>query len=240
MRYKLSDFQRPEYEQPSIELLEKWFGKFADALAVSGYVSREDTQNAIDKITRWFAKYDLHRASKISRESAMRYARTPEEERTAIGKPIFAPPDKGLLILGNCGTGKTMMLKILSAKDDRTSISSPFPGITYFTAEWLVSQYQRSGEEFLKDFESHKNAPMIIDELGGERFARFYGNDPVINDMLSHRYNVFKDYGTLTIFVSNLTMEELQEKYGDRISSRLYEMCEFVKCAGEDWRRRTA
>jgi hypothetical protein len=136
--------------------------------------------------------------------------------------------------------GKTMLLRILSAKDDRPEKTSKFPfqGIPFYSSESLVAYYQEEGEDFMKQFKAMKNKSFIIDELGGERFVKVYGSDPIINDMLIERYKAFQWNYSYSIFVTNLSLDELQDKYSERIVSRIHEMCEFVLCAGEDWRKR--
>ena len=108
----------------------------------------------------------------------------------------------------------------------------------FHSSESLVANYQEDGEDYMKQFKSLKKTSMVIDELGGERFVKVYGSDPIINDMLIERYKAFTLHRSFTIFAANLSLEELQAKYSERIVSRLYEMCEFVLFAGEDWRKR--
>ena len=240
MKYKLSDFQRPVYDTPSEDLLRIHCNGFFEILLEAGYAPRQDTAKATDAALMWFAKYNLHRRSVFHKQKMLKIAQTPKERAEASELPMYSPPEKGLLILGNCGTGKTMLLKILSARDDRKVSKCPFPGISYFTIEWMVSEYQRVGDEVMKDFENFKYDPVVIDELGGERFAKHYGNDPIVNDILVSRYNVFRDHNIQTLFATNLSIDELQVKYGERVVSRIYEMCEFVLCTGTDWRKRTA
>lgn len=68
-----------------------------------------------------------------------------------------------------------------------------------------------------------------FDDLGTEYNAKFYGNEAnVMADIIHERYELFKTEGLITHFTTNLLRSEMKEKYGDRILSRLEEMCNFI------------
>ena len=237
--------QQANYETPPPEAHQSHVEDFYGILKACGYKDRPDTRETVETAVAWFAQYAVHRKSVEAKGSPIlhkSHAKTPEEWEVRQKMPIYAPPKKGLLLFGGCGTGKTMLLRILSAKDDRPEQrrNLPYQGIPFYSSESLVADYQEEGEVAMKLFKAKKQTTLIIDELGGERFVKVYGSDPIINDMLIDRYKAFQWNHSFTLFATNLSLEDLQAKYSERIVSRLHEMCEFVPCIGEDWRKRTA
>jgi len=67
---------------------------------------------------------------------------------------------------------------------------------------------------------------LIIDDMGIERQSSVYGSkvDAMI-ELLDDRYDAFKSYGNLTIITTNLDRRLIANRYGERIASRLDEMC---------------
>lgn len=69
-----------------------------------------------------------------------------------------------------------------------------------------------------------------IDDIGTEKHTEF--NQDILY-MIINEMNINKK----RLFIStNLTPEQFEEKYGDRIFSRICEMCEFVELTGPDRR----
>ena len=65
-----------------------------------------------------------------------------------------------------------------------------------------------------------------FDDLGVEQNARLYGNEcNVLAEILLDRYDRFVTHQMRTHLTSNLNAPELETLYGDRLRSRLHEMC---------------
>lgn len=79
---------------------------------------------------------------------------------------------------------------------------------------------------------------LIIDDLGAEpRMAIHYGQRSCpLQEMLMRRYVAYPE--AKTYITTNLTMDEIAREYGDRVRSRLEEMCDVITLQGVDLRRR--
>lgn len=79
---------------------------------------------------------------------------------------------------------------------------------------------------------------LIIDDLGAEpRMAIHFGQRSCpLQEMLMRRYVAYPD--AKTYITTNLTMDEIAREYGDRVRSRLEEMCDVITLQGVDLRRR--
>jgi DNA replication protein DnaC len=71
---------------------------------------------------------------------------------------------------------------------------------------------------------------VIIDDLGAEKFTEWVIE--TLYQIINERYENMLP----TIFISNLSLGNLSEKVGDRISSRIAEMCEVRELKGNDRR----
>ena len=137
---------------------------------------------------------------------------------------------RGLFLYGTCGTGKTFTAAVLAAELK----------VDFFDVNELNSKYMRKdGDDWFYDFSrDHCKNPIIIDDLGAERNVRKYGSESIISDLISVRSKYFDWFGTPTIFTSNFSSrDEIKERYGDRIESRISGMCEYILIGGDDKRK---
>jgi energy-coupling factor transporter ATP-binding protein EcfA2 len=146
---------------------------------------------------------------------------------------------KGILLMGNVGSGKSKRMKQLATMLD----------CSFKSAETFGEAWREMGENF--DFQhycgcvkprwdvvpKHWN-DLIIDDIGTEeRVYNSYGNScDVMSRVIMERYKVFPEWKTH--FTTNLNREQLLDRYGERIYSRLNEMCLFVKLNHGDRRKR--
>lgn len=114
-----------------------------------------------------------------------------------------------LILYGPFGTGKTSMLKTL-----RTI----FPASTYCTAINFFEEFKVN--EKLPAIEDKKI--LLLDDLGAESpICKIFGEDRTpITDLLLRRYDRF----ATTVIATNMTLEEIQKRYGDRLADRIVEM----------------
>ena len=139
---------------------------------------------------------------------------------------------KGLYLFGDCGTGKThivyaLMKHIIETQQYRARL--------YDSTELLDvirSCYGKNYEyrdDLLRQLLDFRGV-LIIDDLGVEKMTEWVGETfyKIVNDKYKEMIPM--------IFTSNLSLDELAERMGDRIPSRIAEMCEVVKLEGNDRR----
>lgn len=139
---------------------------------------------------------------------------------------IIEKNDRGVLIYGNVGSGKTfimdVLLRIIHTQDLRK--------FSKVNAIDLITEFNLNGHDVFKKYHQ-KN--IFFDDLGAETKGKFYGeNMEAFEKLIQIRYNEFRDFGTVTHFTTNLTKKEIFERYGERIVSRLKEMCEIIVLGG--------
>lgn len=127
----------------------------------------------------------------------------------------------GALIIGKTGSGKSIIFEALHR------VLHPKSPLKFKIeqAQDIVHDYNVYGSEILNQFSVNRN--FYIDDIGTEINGKYYGKDcNVIADLILIRYNIYKTYGAFTHFTTNLGIDQLMAKYGDRICSRLGEMCD--------------
>lgn len=72
---------------------------------------------------------------------------------------------------------------------------------------------------------------IILDDIGAEKPSD-WGEEQLFS-LIDLRYRMQRS----TILTSNCTLKELEAQLGDRLVSRIFEMCEGVKVGGEDYRK---
>jgi len=140
----------------------------------------------------------------------------------------------GLYLYGEAGTGKThsiyALAKLLRANQIEVKIKNVPDWLdhlrTYFKEEAVGS--------ISTEFENYDNKVLILDDFGAEKQSEW--TTEIMYRFVNARYEQAKP----TIFSSNLDVEQLSEKYGDRIASRIVEMVGnkngIIKTKGEDKR----
>lgn len=140
-----------------------------------------------------------------------------------------------LLLLGYVGNGKTTLLMAI-----RMLIDALYGDNGQFAEELVIVKAKQVYEESLGlsaglITPEAKSRLLAIDDLGVEPAgAKVYGN-PVtpIAYIIYERY----DARRFTILSSNLTPDELEEKYGERVYDRMREMCRTISFSGESFRK---
>lgn len=166
----------------------------------------------------------------------------------------FQAGDSGLLFYGEPGRGKThLMVGILRYLLLHRRIRAHYVEFMHLLTD-LRASYDKGSPAAVM-------APLIevpvlaVDELGKGRSARQSGNKgaapivsewvgDVLDELISKRYNA----GRTTLFATNFyptrgddpTTPTLKERVGERIYSRLAEMCEPMHIAGDDYRLKLA
>ncbi|WP_010177354.1 P-loop NTPase family protein [Aquimarina agarilytica] len=146
---------------------------------------------------------------------------------------------KGLLIYGECGTGKSSIFDIIqsiSLKYDLKQIyfknTSVHTVITEFNKE--SKAYGNGGESVI---EKYSRGTIHFDDLGTENQVQAWGiKEELFDRILQIRYNNFKNLGKKTFVTTNLSIEKLEKRYSPQVKSRLYEMFNIIPLTGNDRR----
>lgn len=145
------------------------------------------------------------------------------------------PLDKGLLISGNIGVGKTWLFEIF--RDiSRQFLKAGGKNFKMTTCEKIYETYEENPQNAR---EKYCEGNWCFDDLGTEDVVKNdYGNKrlPIV-EILTHRYGKFQSYHYLTHLSTNLSMEEIRERYGERVFDRLMQMTHVVSWTGDSKRK---
>ena len=142
----------------------------------------------------------------------------------------------GLMFCGLCGNGKTTWAKALQLLVSGLNLKNPINNLYYVFPLCNAKDLAMRSKGNYNDWRNvMRYQLMIVDDLGTEpREVMEFGNvyTPLI-DLITTRY----EEQLYTIFTTNLTPAQLEEKYGKSIVDRLNEMVEKVVFENESYRR---
>ena len=147
-------------------------------------------------------------------------------------------PKKGILLIGDVGTGKPTLIKIIGEV-----LRIKGEGYKTVNCSFLASQFASEGMDALEsstyNVVNNGSRPInrAFDELGREPIpAKHYGNEKnVMQYVFQCRYEL-RDRAK-TFATTNLMPEVLGKLYGDYIEDRLVEMFNIVQMNGKSLRR---
>lgn len=176
--------------------------------------------------------FNTYKSGNPSQDLAFKYA-----SKLAMDFPAV---DRGLLLMGTVGVGKThLAVSILKALTER--------GFSCLFYEFgaLLKEIQDSYNPHTQASELKILAPvldaevLVLDELGASKPTDW------VRDTMAHIINSRYNDRKLTIFTTNYLDdrkndrdETLEDRIGVRLRSRLFEMCKTVSITGEDYRRK--
>lgn len=122
---------------------------------------------------------------------------------------------KSLLLRGKCGTGKTLIAcKVIPLMyGTRKKIVRPVNARTFAKQSRVEKLW--------------KEIPFVVDDLGCEGIVKHYGTEV---DNFAELIETLEYDGGLCVITTNLTTEQIAERYGERIFDRirtLFEMVDF-------------
>ena len=140
---------------------------------------------------------------------------------------------RGLLLMGPCGSGKTHLAVAALLE----IIHTGKPGrVLFCNFQELIQEIQASFDDNSPVKKSEILHPLleadllVLDELGSQKPTMFVAD--ILFYILNSRYNDQRS----TIFTTNY-MDDLQDRIGTPLRSRLYEMADEVRLAGvKDYR----
>lgn len=149
--------------------------------------------------------------------------------------------DKGLLIAGNFGVGKTWFMKLFSRNQRQV--------YNLVNAKNIANEFESEGQDCMYHYvKKQKNAindascffqpysGLCIDDLGTEDIKIHYGNRKnVVGDLIEQRYAA-GNCGVFLHATTNLTADQLKDFYGGRVVDRMREIFNFIEFTGESKR----
>lgn len=138
---------------------------------------------------------------------------------------------KGILLMGNVGSGKSLIMRIFWESQLRRFGLKTCRQISKEYANGGYKAVEKYGDKavHLKTNQDIVKAHLCLDDLGSEKNEKFYGNESnVLAELIQDRYDHFVKHKLITHFTTNLTPEELSIAYGDRVISRLNQMCNVI------------
>lgn len=183
----------------------------------------------------------------IGRDIVPDFVMTPEVESVyrQLIQYFYADPEfygdvtRGLLLMGPTGTGKTLAMNIMRIYRKFDNICFSKNGKAYqmnfdiTPVNDIVNGFMENAFDGIHIYCCRYVA--CLDDIGTEiEDVKYYGNTlDVIAHVLSERYSK----RLLTFGTTNCTLDRLEERYGDRIISRMYALFNFIVVKGKDFRR---
>lgn len=158
--------------------------------------------------------------------------------------------NRGLVFFGKVGRGKTHLMCALARElVFEQGVSVRFVEFSHLLTDLKASFQRREGSSELME-PLVRAEVLCIDELGKGRNTEFEGT--VVDELVSRRYNANATILATTNYapgratghrVPDMALPDqnrpaLADRVGDRVYSRLREMCDFAECRGPDWRER--
>jgi DNA replication protein DnaC len=137
---------------------------------------------------------------------------------------------KGLLFIGGTGTGKTAIMNAIS--------DTPMGTFYFNSCELVADYYSTDNDYFFAQYVNSRYQPNILfDDLGFEKPKQQAYQKAVDEPMLvalvkRHELGLFRE----TRITTNLNADAIEQRYGQRLRSRLREMCNVIILNGNDLR----
>ena len=128
---------------------------------------------------------------------------------------------KGILLSGPVGCGKTSLMKLLHFLVPHQRKYAVMP------CRNIIFAFNHLGYKTIEDY--GESGFFCFDDMGVEPIGRHYGKDcNVIGEILLSRYELFLQTKLRTHATTNLNADELEERYGNRVRSRMRELFNLI------------
>ena len=216
-------------------------GRFYAAYSVCRH---ERNRREREKIARLFASARIPRA--YAGDTFADYTVTDGNRKAVEAAHWMLADGRGVFLYGEKGTGKTKLAAIIANERARAGSPVLFASVPDLMADIRASFASGGTSEAVQTV---KNTPfLVLDDLGAEKMTEWVGEQ--IFCIVNHRYNellptvVTSNYSPTQVIRHMATVDArgnvIDDLQGQRIMSRIYEMCERVEIRGADWRMKGA
>lgn len=149
---------------------------------------------------------------------------------------------KGILLIGNPGSGKTSLFRAFSSNP-----TNPFSVVSCIE---ISQKYKKKGYELVDRYMDLNRRPSVryvfghttlgwcFDDLGYERDTKHFGDETSIMDEIIFTHSNNPDSIGRIHVSTNLTPNDLNERYGDRFASRRKQLFNVIYYSTHKDRRR--
>ncbi len=232
-KVKQSELNENKIIEVTADHIKKIFGLWWVKLEGKEFVNNHDTIENLKTLVYYFAK-----DPKFFNQSNLR------TEFNFSGTRKYSDPsfDKGLLIIGGFGNGKTSMMKVFS----RCFQGTKGWFFKSYNANDLVEIFETADgpvekREFWQKMERER---IYLDDMKTEKVANNYGKANLFREVLEKRYNrgLFKTHLTANYSDDypndlNEALLEFSDMYGNRVFDRLFHMYNIIEFTGKSFRR---
>jgi len=185
----------------------------------------------------------VHQGKPVCR-TCFRLAKMPEALTKRNVPPIYHtanlkdfgtkfPTDKPLFIMGDVGTGKThlavaLLVHELMMGNHECAFVSMVRLLSEIKDTFNNASHQTEAQVIKKYSEIDT---LVIDDIGVEKVSDW--TLMVVYQIIDYRWS----HGMHTIITSNLGLDGVADRLGDRIASRIGGLCTTIKMAGKDLRQ---
>ncbi|MDC6390980.1 hypothetical protein PP182_20000 [Maribacter sp. PR1] len=144
---------------------------------------------------------------------------------------------KGLLVFGSYGTGKTSSFHIIQNMAKHYQVPELwFPAIS---TQEVVAKFnlEKNKEDVIQYY---SRGIFLFDDLGAEMKGNNifqYGKEEVFERILLNRYRNFESLGTKTHITTNLSLGQIEERYGKQLADRFIKMFNLLRLDGPSRRK---
>lgn len=146
----------------------------------------------------------------------------------AVCRDFGVSLQKGILLSGPVGCGKTTLMKlmkVIAGKGNQYILKS----CREVSFEFIQDGYEVIHRYSKGQLYEHNFRNYCFDDLGVENNLKYYGNEcNVMAEIILSRYDLFTTHNLKTHITTNLSASEIEKNYGNRVRSRLRELCNLI------------